>query len=56
VPPPLADTQEALLARNQATLDQVAALLPTNANVAGLAAQCVGARAQAEDMMRLPRA
>lgn len=55
LPPPLADTPEALLARNQAAIEKVAALLPVNANEADLAAQCVAARAQAEDVMRLLR-
>jgi hypothetical protein len=49
------DTPEALLSRNQAAIDQVAAMLPTNANEAILAAQCVAARAQADDVLRLIR-
>jgi hypothetical protein len=55
LPPPVADTPEALLARNHAALAQVAAMLPVNAHEAGLATQCVAARAQAEDTMRLIR-
>jgi hypothetical protein len=55
LPPPLADTPEALLTRNQAAIAQVAAMLPVNANEAGFAAQCIAARAQAEDVMRLIR-
>jgi hypothetical protein len=55
LPPPLADTPEALVARNQAAIAQVAALLSTNANEARLAAQCVAASTQAEDAMRLLR-
>jgi hypothetical protein len=55
LPPPVADTPEALLARNHAALAQVAAMLPVNAHEAGLAVQCVAARAQAEDAMRLIR-
>jgi hypothetical protein len=55
LPPPVADTQEALLARNHAAIAQVAALLPVNAHEAGLAAQCVAARAQAQEVMRLLR-
>ncbi len=56
LPPPLADTPEALLARNHAALDAVADMLPVHANEAGFAAQCVAARAQAEDVLRLLRA
>ncbi|HVC60698.1 MAG TPA: hypothetical protein VND19_10100, partial [Acetobacteraceae bacterium] len=44
LPPPVNDTPEALLARNDAAIDAVAAMLPTNANEAGFAAQCVAAR------------
>jgi hypothetical protein len=59
LPPPLDDTQEGLRARNHAA---IAALLPVNANEIGLApsfacsvAQCIAARAQAEEMLRLLR-
>jgi hypothetical protein len=62
LPPPLDDTQEALRARNHAAIAKVAALLPVNANEIDLApsfacsvAQCVAARAQAEEMLRLLR-
>jgi len=55
LPPPVADTLEALLARNQAAIDKVAAMMPTNADEADLAAQCVAMRAQAEDVLRLIR-
>jgi hypothetical protein len=55
LPPPLADTPEALIARNEAAIGQVAAMLPTNDNEAALAAQCVAARAQADDTLRLLR-
>jgi hypothetical protein len=55
VPPPLDDTPEALRARNLAAIAKVAALLPVNANEADLAAQCIAARAQAEEMLRLVR-
>lgn len=55
LPPPLDDSPEALSARNVAAIAKVAALLPANANEADLAAQCVVARAQAEDIMRLIR-
>jgi hypothetical protein len=55
LPPPLDDTQEALHTRNHAAIAKVAALLPVNANEADLAAQCIVARAQAEDVLRLLR-
>jgi hypothetical protein len=55
LPPPLDDTPEALLDRNLAAIAKVAALLPVNANEADLAAQCIAARAQAEDVLRLLR-
>jgi hypothetical protein len=55
LPPPLANTPEALLARNNAAIAQAAALLPVNANEARLTTQCVAASAQAEDVMRLLR-
>lgn len=51
LPPPLDDTPEALLARNDAAIAQMADMLPTNANEVALAAQCVAARAQADDVM-----
>jgi hypothetical protein len=55
LPPPLDDTPEALRARNHAAIAKVAALLPVNANELDLAAQCIAARAQAEDTLRLTR-
>ncbi len=55
LPPPLDDTPEGLRARNHAAIAKVAALLPVNANEIDLAAQCIAARAQAEDMLRLLR-
>jgi hypothetical protein len=55
LPPPQQDTPEARLARDNAAMAQVAAMLPVNANEAGLAAQCVALRAQAADAMRLIR-
>src|SRR3978361_2119472 len=55
LPPPLDDTPEALHARNHAAIAKVAALLPVNADEADLAAQCIAARAQAEDLLRLLR-
>jgi hypothetical protein len=55
LPPPLDDSREGLRARNLAAIAKVAALLPVNANEADLAAQCIAARAQAEEMLRLLR-
>src|ERR1700733_14214837 len=55
LPPPLDDTQEGLRARNHAAVAKVAALLPVNANEIDLVAQCIAARAQAEEMLRLVR-
>ena len=55
LPPPLEDTPEALLTRNHAAIARIAALAPVNADEADLAAQCITARAQAEDVMRLLR-
>ncbi len=55
LPPPLDDTPEALCTRSHAAIAKVAALLPVNANEADLAAQCIAARAQAEDLLRLLR-
>jgi hypothetical protein len=55
LPAPLDDSPEALHDRNHAAIAKVAALLPVNANEADLAAQCIAARAQAEEMLRLLR-
>jgi hypothetical protein len=55
LPPPLDGTPEALHARNHAAIAKVAALLPVNANEFDLAAQCIAARAQAEEILRLVR-
>jgi hypothetical protein len=55
LPPPLDASPQALRARNHAAIAKVAALLPVNANEADLAAQCIAARAQAEDTLRLLR-
>jgi hypothetical protein len=55
LPPPLDDSSGALRARNNAAIAKVAALLPVNANELDLAAQCIAARAQAEDILRLLR-
>ena len=53
LPPPAEDTPEATLARDRAALASLAALAPSNANEADLAAQCVAARAQADHILRL---
>src|ERR1700710_1479698 len=55
LPPPLDDTPEGPCARNHAAIAKVAAMLPVNANEIDLAAQCIAARAQAEEMLRLLR-
>src|SRR5450432_4402222 len=55
LPPPLDDTPEALRTRNLAAIAKLAALLPVNANEADLAAQCIAARGQAEELLRLLR-
>ena len=55
LPPPFEDTPEAILARNNAASARIAALAPANADQGELAAQCVAARAQAEDLLRLIR-
>ena len=55
LPPPVDASPEALRTRNHAAIAKVAALLPVNANEADLAAQCIAARAQAEDLLRLLR-
>ncbi len=55
LPPPIDDSPESLRARNHAAIAKVAALLPVNANEADLAAQCIAARARAEEMLRQVR-
>jgi hypothetical protein len=55
LPPPLDGSPGALRARNHAAIAKVAAMLPVNANEVDLAAQCIAARAQAEDVLRLLR-
>ena len=55
LPPPIEDTPEATLTRNHAAIARIAALAPVNDNEAELAAQCIAARAQAEDLLRLIR-
>ena len=53
LPPPLDDTPAALRARDLTAVAKVAALAPVNADEADIAAHCIAARAQAEDMLRL---
>ena len=55
LPPPLDDSPEALRARNYAAIAKVAALMPVGANEIDLAAHCIAARAQAEEMLRQVR-
>ncbi len=55
LPPPIEDTPEAILARNHAAIARIDALAPVNADEAELAAQCIAARAQAEDLLCLIR-
>jgi hypothetical protein len=55
LPPPLADTPEAMIARNDAAIAKVAALAPVGADEADIAAHCIAARAQGEDVLRLIR-
>src|SRR5476651_1802357 len=55
LPPPIDDSPAALRARNHAAIAKVAALLPVGANEIDLAAQCIAARGQAEEMLRLIR-
>jgi len=52
LPPPLDDSPAALRARNHAAIAKAAALLPVGANEIDLAAHCIAARAQAEEMLR----
>ena len=55
LPPPIEDTPEAILTRNHAAIARIAAMAPVNADEAELATQCIAARAQAEDLLRLIR-
>jgi hypothetical protein len=52
LPPPIDDSPEALRARNHTAIAKVAALLPVGTSEIDLAAQCIAARAQAEEMLR----
>src|SRR5487761_2432298 len=53
LPPPIDDTPEARYTRDHAAKVKMEALLPVNANEVDLAAQCIAAWAQAEEMLRL---
>ncbi len=55
LPPPIDASSGAQRARNHAAIAKVAALLPVGANEIDLAAQCIAARAQTEEMLRLIR-
>jgi len=55
LPPPVTDTQEDLARRDLAAIAHIASLLPDNPDEANLAAQYVGASAQAFDCQRLAR-
>ncbi len=52
LPPPLAGSPEALCARNHAAIARAAVLLPADGTEVDLAARCIAARAQAEDVLR----
>ena len=53
LPPPEADTPEALICRDNAAIAHVAALLPANADEADLAARVIAHSAYAKDCLRL---
>lgn len=55
LPPPIEGTREATLVRNHVVIARIAALALVSASEAELAAQCISARAQAENMPRLIR-
>jgi hypothetical protein len=52
LPLPVPNTPQALLDRNHAAIDKVAAMLPVNQHEADFAARCVAAGAQADEVMR----
>jgi hypothetical protein len=52
LPKPVSDSEEDLVRRDHAAIAAIACLLPANADEAGLAAQYVGASAQAMDCLR----
>ncbi len=53
LPPPLDDTPAGRRARDLTAIAKVASLAPVNADEADIAAHCIAARAQAEDVLRL---
>ena len=53
LPPPVTDSPEDRIRRDNAAIAQVASMLPANAEEANIAAQFVGANAQALDCLRL---
>jgi hypothetical protein len=53
LPPPVTDRPEDLARRDNATIAQIACLLPVNADEANLAAQYVAANAGVLDCLRL---
>ena len=55
LPPPRGDTPVGLQARKLSAIGKIAALAPLNADEADLAAHCIAARAQADEMLRLAR-
>src|SRR5579883_2412713 len=55
LPPPVTDSPEDAIRRDNAMIAQVAALRPANADEVMLAAQCVAASAQALECLRLAR-
>jgi hypothetical protein len=55
LPPPITDTPEDQIRRDNAAIAQIASLLPANADEANIAAQYVAAGAQALDSLRLAR-
>ena len=55
LPPPISDSPEDAIRRDNAMIAQVAALRPANAEEVLLAAQCIAASAQALDCLRLAR-
>ncbi len=55
LPPPRGDTPVGLRARKLSAIGKIAALAPLNADEADLAAHCIAARAQADEMLRLAR-
>jgi hypothetical protein len=54
-PPPVGDTPEDRIRRENAAIAQIACLLPANADEANLAAQVVAAQSQAAECIRLSR-